>query len=76
MEFSQEVSHDDNHGFRSGHGKALSVVVVAVQARLSHEGKDDLSENLAQQRPALLRNPVLPSILAGLTHLNIESGVS
>ena len=52
------------------------MVVVAVQTRFSHEGKDDLAENLAQQRPALLGNPVLPSILAGLTHLNIESGVS
>ena len=76
VEFSQEVPHDGNYRFRSGHGKALSVVVVAVQARLSYEGKDDLSENLAQQRPALLGNPVVPSILAGLTHLNIESGVA
>ena len=75
MEFSQEVSHDGNDGFRSGHRKALTVVVVTVQTRSSHEGKDDLAEDFAQQRPALLGNPVLTSILAGRTHLNIESGV-
>lgn len=76
MEFPEEVSHDGDHGFLTGHGDPFAVVVFTVQAFSSYQWQHDLAEDLPQQGSSLFGDPVLSSVDAGLSHANVETGVA
>ncbi len=76
VQFPEEMSHNGDHGLLSGHGDSFAVVVFTIKALASYQRQHDLAEDLPQQRPPLLGDPVLPSVDAGLSHADVETGVA
>jgi len=76
VEHAEELAHDGDLGFGSGLALLeLPVVVGPGEHRLSENGEDRLSEDLAQKRPSFFREPGLAAIAAALPLAQIESGI-